>query len=288
MKSKGTSLSQHMTTFERAVVFRVARGYFFLMAIVAVLLFLGGVAFGARSLAKEDIPAPAPPPPVPARAPLTLAEVEDQLRRDAAASAQAAGGIELTPQPGESTRVPAPEEDALKKAVDRLKTLFPDPPYSWQNELETVCSVPSAFGCLQSGTRIKRYGVAGTISKALEGMNRSEAIEFLGILFEVLKLAPVDRRLALVLPTISAEKQARDDYARLVAKHRHDTEEQQTKYQLEVDLDRAKHAEWRQLGMYGLGAGFSLLIVVSLFLAFLSMERHTRVLESLVSKLGPD
>jgi hypothetical protein len=277
-----------MTTFERAVVFRVARGYFFLMAIVAVLLFLGGVAFGARSLAKEDIPAPAPPPPVPARAPLTLAEVEDQLRRDAAASAQAAGGIELTPQPGESTRVPAPEEDALKKAVDRLKTLFPDPPYSWQNELETVCSVPSAFGCLQSGTRIKRYGVAGTISKALEGMNRSEAIEFLGILFEVLKLAPVDRRLALVLPTISAEKQARDDYARLVAKHRHDTEEQQTKYQLEVDLDRAKHAEWRQLGMYGLGAGFSLLIVVSLFLAFLSMERHTRVLESLVSKLGPD
>jgi hypothetical protein len=258
------------------------------MAIVAVLLFLGGVAFGARSLAKEDIPAPAPPPPVPARAPLTLAEVEDQLRRDAAASAQAAGGIELTPQPGESTRVPAPEEDALKKAVDRLKTLFPDPPYSWQNELETVCSVPSAFGCLQSGTRIKRYGVAGTISKALEGMNRSEAIEFLGILFEVLKLAPVDRRLALVLPTISAEKQARDDYARLVAKHRHDTEEQQTKYQLEVDLDRAKHAEWRQLGMYGLGAGFSLLIVVSLFLAFLSMERHTRVLESLVSKLGPD
>lgn len=288
MKSKGTSLSQHMTTFERAVVFRVARGYFFLMAIVAVLLFLGGVAFGARSLAKEDIPAPAPPPPVPARAPLTLAEVEDQLRRDAAASAQAAGGIELTPQPGEPTRVPAPEEDALKKAVDRLKTLFPDPPYSWQNELETVCSVPSAFGCLQSGTRIKRYGVAGTISKALEGMNRSEAIEFLGILFEVLKLAPVDRRLALVLPTISAEKQARDDYARLVAKHRHDTEEQQTKYQLEVELDRAKHAEWRQLGMYGLGAGFSLLIVVSLFLAFLSMERHTRVLESLVSKLGPD
>jgi uncharacterized membrane protein len=35
------------------------------------------------------------------------------------------------------------------------------------------------------------------------------------------------------------------------------------------------------MGLYGVGAGFSLLIVVSLFLAFLSMERHTRALEKL-------
>ena len=35
-------------------------------------------------------------------------------------------------------------------------------------------------------------------------------------------------------------------------------------------------------GLYGVGAGFALLIVVSLFLAFLAMERHTRALERLV------
>lgn len=287
MKWTKISLSERMTAFERAVVFRVARGYFFLMALLAVLLFIGGVVVGARGLTKEDIPPPPAAPPSPARTPLTLAAVEREFQREVAANAQAAGGIELKPQPGEATRPPAPEEDALKKAVDRLRTLFPDPPYSWQNDVETVCSVPSAFGCLQSGTRIKRYGVAGSISQALEGTTRSEAIEYLGILFDVLSVAPVDRRLALVVPTIVAEKQAREDYQRLVAKQRREAEERQSNYQLQLDLARAKHAEWRQLGMYGLGAGFSLLIVVSLFLAFLSMERHTRALERLVATVTP-
>ncbi len=49
----------------------------------------------------------------------------------------------------------------------------------------------------------------------------------------------------------------------------------------------AEHDQWRMIGIYGVGGGVSLLVVVSLFLAFLSMERHTRALDRLTSGLAP-
>ncbi|MDF3069925.1 MAG: hypothetical protein K0R38_5526 [Polyangiaceae bacterium] len=54
-------------------------------------------------------------------------------------------------------------------------------------------------------------------------------------------------------------------------------------YATDVQLNDAKYRQWRQSGFYGVAAGFVLLIVVSLFLAFLSMERHTRALEQVTS-----
>jgi hypothetical protein len=48
------------------------------------------------------------------------------------------------------------------------------------------------------------------------------------------------------------------------------------------DQDQLQHAIWRERGMYGMAVGFGMLIVMSLFLAFLAMERHLRLLQRFV------
>lgn len=273
-----------MTRFERAIVFRVARGYFFAMALLAVAIFVGGAVIGTRGLASHEIPAPVHPAAPPPRRPIDLNAIIADLEREKARAAQAASTIELKPQSGQTAHVAAAEDDDLDRAVKAVRALFPDPPYSWENEVERTCSVPTSFGCLQWGTHVRRFGVVGALSKAFEGMDREEVIDYLGVLADVLKRAPVERRLELVSPIIQAERDGRADYQARLNKHKHQLEEIDANYQTAVDLDKAKHAEWRQSGLYALAIGFGLMITVSLFLAFLSMERHTRALERL---LGP-
>jgi hypothetical protein len=53
------------------------------------------------------------------------------------------------------------------------------------------------------------------------------------------------------------------------------------RFAAETKANDQKHETRKMLGIYGAGAGFALLIVVSLFLAFLSMERQMRILERL-------
>ena len=273
-----------MTQFERAVVFRVARGYFFAMAVLAVVVFVGGAVVGVRGLSGNEIPKPVQPAGPAGRRQLDVTALIANVERQRARTAQAGSTIELKPHSGRTANTSAPEEDALDAALKALHAVFPDPPYSWENEVEQTCTTPTSFGCLQWGTRIKRYGVVGVLSKAFEGMDRAEAIDFLGVLTRTLKLAPVEKRLDLVVPIIQAEREARADFESQQSKYKRTLEEAQTKYQTEVEADHAKHTQWRQLGLYGLALGFGLLITVSLFLAFLSMERHTRALETLLAQ----
>lgn len=276
-----------MTKFEQAVVFRVARGYFFAMAIVAVLIFVAGLVMGARGLTKAEVARPAAPTAPSARSPVNLDVILAQVERDKQA-AQAGSTIEVSTQPGaKATRSSDPEEEKFAAAVARLRAAFPDPPYSWDNEIEKTCTAPTAFGCLQWGTRIKRVGVAGVLTKLFEGMERDEIIDYIGVVTELLNRAPVERRLELVGPIITAERDSRRDYRASLERHKKKVQEIQDKYEADVAGENAKRADWRLMGAYGLGVGFGLLITVSLFLAFLSMERHTRALERLIGSGEP-
>src|SRR5262245_9096019 len=92
-------IGERMTKFERGVVFRVARGYFFLMAIVAVVVFIGGVVFGARGLSKTDVPHPTLPQAPKARAPLDLKVIQAEVDREKKRLQQAASTVEVKAQP---------------------------------------------------------------------------------------------------------------------------------------------------------------------------------------------
>ncbi|HWA75444.1 MAG TPA: hypothetical protein VG937_24075 [Polyangiaceae bacterium] len=249
------------------------------------MLFVGGVVLGVRGMREQPIQSPARPIAPGPRSPLTLQAVEDEWRTLHDPLLHAADGPASPKQAKPSASTPPPDE--LSLALAKLRTLFPDPPYAWEDELENVCSIPSAFGCLQTGTRLKRRGVVSVLKNAFEGLNRSDATEYLIILFDVLKLAPMERRLDLVPAAVAAEKRAREEYDLAKARHQRRASEVENKYQLEVDLAKAKHAQWREFGIYGIASGLGLLVVVSLFLAFLSVERHTRALDALLQRSVP-
>jgi hypothetical protein len=285
--TKPSPASDRLTRFERGIVFRVARGYFLAMALLAVAMFIGGAVIGARGLADPEIPAPPQPATPPPRKPLTLEALQAELRRQSARAAAVGSTIELKKEPASATPTlsgRATIEDEWEMAAKRLRAVFPDPPYTWDNEMEEVCEVPTAFGCLRVGTRIKRFGVAGALTKLLEELNRTEALELIEVLVPLLAAAPVEQRLELVRPILEAERAARVDHEAALARHDAKLKVLKEQHDTAVLLSRAKHAEWRETGVYGLLIGFALLIIVSLFLAFLSMERHTRVLEKLVSE----
>lgn len=280
-KTKLFGEADRMTKFERTVVFRVARGYFFAMAIGAVLLFVGGVVLGLRSLAKSEVPKPAPAKPTPERAQLTYAEVMAQMQR--AARVHAGSTVQAESQPGSPNGRAQAEDPELEAASKELRAAFPDPPYSWEDEVEKTCSVPTSFGCLQYGTRVKRQGVVSALNSAFRGTPRHELVEYIRVLARVLKEAPVEKRLELAASVIAAERDAREEHAAMADKLQRQAREAADQYATDVQLNDAKYRQWRQSGFYGVAAGFVLLIVVSLFLAFLSMERHTRALEQVTS-----
>jgi hypothetical protein len=283
MESKQLVGVDRITRFERSVVFRVARGYFFVLAVGAVLLCLGGVVLGIRSLAKSEVLPPAAAPAPAGRAPLTYAEVVARLQKEAA---RAGTGSAVQVEGDAAGSKQSSDDDELDAASKELRAVFPDPPYSWENEVEKTCTAPTSFGCLQWGTRVKRQGVVSALSATLRGTPRNELVGYIRVLARVLREAPVDKRLELAAGVIAAERSAREEHDALVKNHERSVQETKEKYDAEVEANDAKYQQWRQFAVYGVGAGFSLLIVVSLFLAFLSMERHTRALDQVTLLLS--
>jgi hypothetical protein len=288
MNEQASSISggDRMSRFERVVVFRVARGYFLFMAVIAVLTFIGGVVVGTRGFLKTAIAQPAPPTAPSARAPLTYAAVQEQIAREAerAKNEGATIAFEEKDQPSHGgTPSHDPLQDELDKLIKTLQAQFPDPPYAWTNQMERVCVSQTAFGCLQYDNRIKKIGVVGTIGTALKGLDKNAIVKYLAVLARVLDQVPVDRRLEMIIPIVQAEKEAQASQEKIEREHQERVDEIDRKYKEAVRENDAEHEGWKMMGIYGLATGFGLLIVVSLFLAFLSMERHTRVLEKLVA-----
>jgi len=167
-----------------------------------------------------------------------------------------------------------------------LRALFNDPSYTWADEVESVCVEPTAFGCLRRENRLKRRGVVGAINAAVAGATRDERIRLLDILIAVLEQTPMPKRGETIIPTVELERSLAKSDEEAVRSYEAKEAERRGQFQAEVEENDAKHRKWWTWGLYGLGAGFSLLIVVSLFLAFLSMERHTRALERLATQFG--
>src|SRR5690554_3546848 len=83
---KQAKVQQKIEKFERNVVFRTARGYFLLMALIAVLVFGAGIAFGLWSFVKTPIPEPTMaelPELLEPPAPLSYASVKEWISEQA-------------------------------------------------------------------------------------------------------------------------------------------------------------------------------------------------------------
>ena len=282
-----------ITGFERKVVFRVARGYFFAMAVGAVLLFLAGGVFVVRSLAKPTIRPPATLVPPKPRSALSYGQVAEFMR---AAEEERKTKTNRSLEQGEASKStsssrarPAenPYQARFAEIEKKLRALFNDPAYTWADEVESVCTEPTSFGCLHRENRLKRRGVVGAINAAVADVETvDERIRLLEVLITVLDQTPMQKRGEAIIPIVELEKGRVRSDQEAMRKHEAQVSEQQARFHAEVEANDAKHRQWWQWGLYGLGSGFSLLIAVSLFLAFLSMERHTRAIEHLVGHLG--
>jgi hypothetical protein len=280
--------TDRMSRFERAVVFRIARAYF--------LTCIGGVAVSMRGFFKTTVTAPIMPPPPPQRPKVNYSAVQQELDREAERATNEGSKIGFqdqdVPPTGNTEQAGRdPLEQRFDGLVRGLQSLFPAPTYVWTNQMERTCTAPTSFGCLRWENRIKKAGVVATINSALAGVVKdtprdvikATMIANLEVLTRVLSEAPIERRLELIEPILQIEKRSQARQANLELEHKARLAEMERNFKTEVELNEAKHEDWKTQGMYGLATGFVLLIVVSLFLAFLSMERHTRILEKLAN-----
>lgn len=280
--------------FERVVVFRVARGYFLFLAFLALLGLVAGAGAVAWGLIDAYKPLPASPPaPMPPE-PLTYLKVEEFVKVETEADDDhayltargAAGGS------GRSAAQPSSlvARDPLEEHMTRLKPLFPDPPYSWDNVVENYCKVPSPFGCLQQAQRIIKMGVRSEIPSALKMFCKADPaadpMAILDTLEAVLLQAPVDKRRDLISSTVEAYCiQLREHWQKLrdheaeVARLRQGHQEAVRQLQARKDLAKI-------YGLYAAAGAFALLIAISVFLAHFAIERHLRLLQELVRRIG--
>jgi hypothetical protein len=278
--------TDRMTRFERGVVFRVARGFFFFVAIAAVVVFGIGALTGARGMAEPKVPEPRPLPTPAKPQPLTFKVVEAELGREAKEAAAEATDIEYVGNEVD-TDAEEGEVDPLRARRDRasevLRKLFPEPTYTWTNQVETRCVAPTMFGCMRHQTKVVKEGVVGIINEAVKGLSAEESLAMVETLVAVLKDAPMEERGKLVIPVARLATKQLELYREALDRHEEAVAALRQKYEEEVAATRDKHAELRKDGAQALGAGFAGVVIVSLFLAFLAIERHSRTLEMLAT-----
>lgn len=293
-----------MERFERAVVFRTARGYFFFLALVAVVTFAGGLVVGGIGFVKLPIAKPKEPETVAAVAPPEavtyervekwLAEQEDKRKR---AVASADNGVaQPTPvyeEPSGGKRPTGPSgADAELQEITRLdgelRALFPSPPYTWDDVYVEECVNRSAYGCLERRRTLKTEGLSRIVRQVVKGLPRKEVVNRLQLLVNVLKDAPVERRGALIVATVDADREINAAYLARVRERDDEVERRQDEYEGRLEAyeektqaQAAKKSRQKTWGLYGVGAGLMLLVLVSVFLVHFAMERHLRVLKTL-------
>lgn len=294
-----TKVKKQVESFERNVVFRTARGYFLFMALCAVLVFGGGVAAGAMSFVKVSIPEPPPlemPEALPPPEPLSYASVKawmaEQEKIAQESRTRRAASVPLYEDEG-SDGYDA-EEDEFDQLVERLQALFPEPEYTWDDTYVETCSVPSSYGCLRRSRSLEREGVYRVVRAALADQSRTEAITTLRTLVTVLAEAPVADRARLVLPTREAYVDTRRDYRiRLMEQEaemgrlEREFEEMVAMYEAKLAEQEEAKATQRSMGLYAIFGGLILLVLVSVFLVHFAIERHLRLLQTLVQRVGP-
>lgn len=266
------------TSFERGVVFRVARVFFLALAILGALAFLAGGAIGLNSLVPDADPEALEIAPIPARAPIDYRMVQAELppERNAAPSAVTPP---TTPSPEGSAPSTARSETRLDVLLKELQSLFPEPPYSWLDVTEKRCVAPTSFGCLRSEYVVTVRGVRPRVLGAFNDLPPAERQEYLEVAVRILKEAPVDKRLAFLEAIIITEEKARARHESLQRKHQQSVEANKLEHEARVFEAKLHQKRSREYALYGMLLGFALLIAVSLLLAILAIERQTRAFQ---------
>ncbi len=296
--------SKNLDLFERKVVFRTARGYFLFLAVTAILMFVFGAFMGASGVLytlPDEPQKPALPPEVPEPAPLTFQDVEKFKK----AQKTSDEGVEVVEDPEPEFAVAAGaaediEETQLQKnrrelqeLLEELKTLFPEPEYSWQNQYETRCVRSSPYGCLKRSKDLVKKGIVEVLSSGITKREDSDFSLLLPLLRDVrnaVKAAPVHERGSTILPAMEAHRARWNEY------HRNTLGRELEVGALLADYDRAvmdhkedvarieaEQSDKQMMGMYGVLFGLGCLVFVGVFLAHLAIERHLRELRQIMA-----
>ena len=276
------SSSTRVDLFEQKIIFRTARAFFVVIALLAVLIFVGGSLLGLTSLMPKEVPAPALPTPVAPPAPLTYAQVLETLAKKAQ---------EPPPEPEEDLVVRKSKSDAsaedpidvrIRELVVELQGLLPEPRYSWNDVVARVCTYPSPYGCLAYQNRTQTKGMRSVVVAAIEQVPERDVVPALEALVKVLKEAPEEARGELILPTVQTWLRLNRDFLRAQAAQHALIEQQTLEHRQKVAEAEAARALLQTQALQGMFVGFAAVILVSLFLAFLAMERHMRRMETLL------
>lgn len=296
LNPEGISPVGGMERFERVVVFRVARGYFFAMAVLGVLTVIGGVIALSLGLVRIPISDPAPPPPIAPPEVVNLARVDKWLAERQAASQQKSNGPSSVFEDSSSARTGHGEDNQRNAQADlraeaerlegELRVLFPAPNYVWDDQYLDYCKNMTSFGCIERGRKLEKEGVAKTVRAAFSEFHRiSDVVDMLKLMIAVLKEAPVERRGNLILAVVTTYRDINGKYLDQVQAREAAIERAQAEYKTKVREQEESKSTFRTYGIYGAVGGLALLILVSLFLAHFAIERHLRLLQKLVASV---
>jgi PAS domain-containing protein len=286
MREQREQRLDRLERFERGVVFRVARGYFLVMAVLGVLACLGGAVTLGLGLWRPALPEPAPPPPLHEPGPLTLTAVEawQKERERAAARPEREGRPAAAPVQAQKEEDPAQAaRRELEQILGQLRALFPAPAYTWDDVYEERCKVPSSYGCLQTERHLSRAGVPRLLQEALRGTPDGDVLPVLRALAAVLGQAPAERRGALLPTVVGAYRSIWRAYHEQRRAREAAIEEARQAHERRVREQDEEKARLRTAGLYGAASGMGLLVLVSLFLTHFAIERHLRLVRGLMA-----
>jgi hypothetical protein len=297
-----------MERFERKIVFRTARGYFLLLAFLAVLGVIAGVAIGTKGVIKVPIDPPVEPtlpPPPPAPPSITRAALEkwfaERESRRAAEAAERARSVALYAESDDSGSAHAGGAEAterereraeIRRLFDLLPTLFPAPTYVWEDVTESYCATPSSYTCLETRTRVVKAGIGASISGLLRKLERAESLRVLTLWHAILPAFAVEDRVTWAGHLIEAARDFKSDadsvmstWESEVARIRHDYDSKVSAHARAIAERDARREQERTWGIYGVAGGLVLMILVSIFLVHFAIERHLRLMREVADLL---
>jgi len=293
------------------------------LGMLALLAGLMGVLGGVLRMPVDKPAEPPPvgakkpdPPDVTPPTPVALAEAERWAAQKKAEEAQekaraathptqeAPSAISAPPRP--RRRPPARRgsswRERRKKLLARLAALLPVPPYASTDTYKTVClRQVKDIGCMEQGRELDKVGTTTLIRQATRGLRRDVKLEVLGQIVAVLEKAPVEKRGDLIAGVSATYRQKQGNYlraradraeaiARAEAEHQEKTRARaaaiaktRMEYEQKTMEQKLSQAAWLSFGIYAAVMGFGLLVLVSLFLAHLAIERHLRLLRELLA-----
>lgn len=251
-------------------VLRLGRGAYLGAALLGALATVGGgIAFLFGIAQQEDSP-----PPIPAArvAPaLTRKTVEDRISR--------------APDLGK----PFSPDDAfrgrLRELPEPLAGLFPSDSYGWDDEFEAFCEAPTEYGCLKQGKRLVKVGLVRQVFSAFNDVPEGDAQEVLGAVIAFLKPLPVPDRGRLLRGAVAAAIAVRKEVEEANEKATAEYQQAKAKHAVKAQATRVARAELFMAAGYLVGSGVAGMVLASLLLALLAIERHLRKLAT--SEVGP-